>query len=82
MTTNPESETSNPSNAELHELIHSLVAKRLVEVLKNPEVLTPQWIAQARGFLADNKVTGLELPGSPLAAVQAEFKKNLPFKLG
>lgn len=82
MTTKDESENLNPSEAEIVQMLHSLVAKRLIEVLNNPELITPQWIAQARGFLADNHVSGLDAPGTPLNAVKSELAKTLPFKLG
>lgn len=67
---------------QLNELIHTLIAKRIVGSLRNLEFgCTPQMIAQARAFLNDQGITGLDLPGTPTEAVKEAFKDKLPFKL-
>jgi hypothetical protein len=90
---NPESEDSKPSllppeilsavgkldKEQEQELIFRLISKQLIAALSSGEC-NPQWIAQARAFLADNKVTGSDLPGTPLAAVKEAFKAKVPFK--
>jgi hypothetical protein len=95
-TTNPESESlsaeinlatietlpvSGLTNPQLEELVHALVAKRLIEALRTPELCTPQLLAQALRFLAQNDITGLAMPGTPTEDVKTAFAAKLPFKL-
>lgn len=65
--------------AELDNLIHTLLCRRLVEALQHPETATPGLIQCALRFCKDNDITSLPVPGS----AHAELKKklgSLPFE--
>lgn len=67
---------------ELEALIHTLTARRLVEALRDPDQGRSYGIlTAARGFLRDNEITGLTIPGSAQAALRQELSKRAPFKL-
>lgn len=68
------------TRAQLEELVHCLTAKRIVEGLRSAEV-SPQHLAQSLRFLEQNKISGLDLPGTATADVAEAFKAKLPFKL-
>lgn len=75
------SDISGLTSEELMALVHELTARRLVEALRIPERATPGVLQAARGFLRDNDVTGLDLPGTAQVALQQEIAKRAPFKL-
>lgn len=67
---------------QLEQLVHELVARRLVAALRDPAMgFHPQILAQALRFLKDNEVTGLDMPGTATEAVREAFKDKLPFKI-
>lgn len=69
------------SAQQLDELVHKLTATRLVEALQLPELCTPGLLQAAMRFLADNKVTGLDIPGAAGEDVRVKYKDKAPFKL-
>lgn len=71
------------SAADLEALVHKLTATRLVELLQenDPTVVTPQLLQAAMRFLADNKVTGLDIPGAAGEKVRTDYAGKAPFKL-
>jgi hypothetical protein len=73
---------SGLSAQELEALIHELTARRLVEALRS-EDLGHRYgtIANARGFLKDNEVTGLDVPGSAQAELKKRLAEQAPFKM-
>lgn len=66
---------------QLDELVHKLTATRLVEALQVPELCTPGLLQAAMRFLSDNKVTGLDIPGSAGEDIREAYKAKAPFKL-
>lgn len=66
---------------QLDECIHQLAARRIVEMLQIPECCTPQFLQAALRFLADNKVTGKDIPEALGASVREAYKDKAPFKL-
>lgn len=66
---------------QVDETIHALVAKRIAEMIQIPELCTPQFLAQALRFLADNKVTGRDIPERLGAEVREKYADKAPFKL-
>lgn len=71
---------SGLSAAQLETLLHELVARRLVEAMRRGDP-GAGLIQAARGFLRDNEVSGLDLPGSAQTALREQLTKNAPFKL-
>ncbi len=66
---------------EVDALIHTLTARRLIEALRSPDLgRTPGILSNARGFLRDNDVTGLDIPGSAQAELRKELEARAPFK--
>lgn len=63
-------------------LIHELTARRLVENLRDPMRATPGILQAARGFLRDNEVSGLDIPGSANDALKKALSELVPFKTG
>ena len=63
---------------ELEALLHELTARRLVEAMRHA---TPGagMIQAARGFLRDNEVTGLDVPGTAVNALREQLKRQAPF---
>lgn len=68
------------SGAELESLLHELTARRLVEAMRRDDPGAGM-IQAARGFLRDNEITGLDIPGSAQAELRKRLNKNAPFKL-
>lgn len=66
---------------QLNELVHHLVATRLVEALQDPERCTPGMLQVACRFLSDNQVTGLDVPEALGEAIRDKYKSKAPFKL-
>ncbi len=58
--------------------IHQLVADRLIDVLSQPEAVTPGWIQAACRFLRENGVEALATEGSTMEAVQRELREAVP----
>lgn len=89
MTTKPESGDLNPETRpvesmtaqQLDELVHLLLARRLVDALRGKDSTTPGVLQAAMRFLVDNGVTGLDVPGSAIEQVKKEFAEKAPFKL-
>lgn len=77
----PDSESNKAMTAEeLQSKIHELVARALIRNLEDPALSTnPQILTAAMKFLKDNDVSGLAVPGSPLAELSKHFEA--PFKL-
>lgn len=76
-----EIETSDISGlraAELEKLLHELTARRLVEAMRRGDPGAGM-IQAARGFLRDNEITGLDVPGSAQAALRKKLNKDAPF---
>lgn len=68
------------SAEELEQLIHTLTARRLVEALRNPVLgRTHSTLSNARGFLKDNEVTGLDIPGSSQENLRKALALKVPF---
>lgn len=74
------SDISGLTGVELEKLLHELTARRLVEALRRPEPGAGM-IQAARGFLRDNEVTGLDIPGFAQTELRKRLNKNAPFKL-
>lgn len=69
---------SGLTGVELESLLHELTARRLVEALRRPEPGAGM-IQAARGFLRDNEVSGLDIPGTASTTLREELKKRAPF---
>lgn len=69
---------SGLTGVELESLLHELTARRLVEALRRPEPGAGM-IQAARGFLRDNEVSGLDIPGTASSTLREELKKRAPF---
>lgn len=63
----------------LHGVIHELTARRLVDALRDPEQCTPGMIREARGFLKDNDVSGLPIPGSAHDELRKRYAEQVRF---
>lgn len=72
------SDISGLSGIELETLLHELTARRLVEAMRRGDPGAGM-IQAARGFLRDNEVSGLDVPGTASAALRAELKNRVPF---
>lgn len=66
------------SAEELDNMVHTLVARRLVEALQHPETATPGLIQCALRFLKDNDITSLPVPGSAHETLRKKLG-DLPF---
>jgi len=63
-------------------LVHELTTRRLVEALRDSKTGRSYGIlTAARGFLRDNEVTGLDLPGTAHAELRKAIAARAPFKL-
>lgn len=69
---NPESESTKLTPADLEGQLHNMLANVLLEQLSNPEV-TPGWATVARGFLNDNKVSGLDVETDQVSELAAKY---------
>ena len=69
---------SGLDGVELEKLLHELTARRLVEAMRRPEPGAGM-IQAARGFLRDNEVSGLDIPGTASTTLREELKKRAPF---
>ncbi len=70
------------SAEELEQLIHTLTARRLVEALRDDNIgRSHSTLTNARGFLKDNDVTGLDIPGSAQEELRKALAAKAPFKL-
>ena len=65
---------------ELEKLLHELTARRLVEAMRRGDPGAGM-IQAARGFLRDNEVTGLDVPGSAQNELRKHLNNDAPFKL-
>lgn len=72
------SDISGLTGVELERLLHELTARRLVEALRRPEP-GAGIIQAARGFLRDNEVSGLDIPGTASSTLREELKRRAPF---
>ena len=68
--------------AELEKLLHELQARRLVEIARDPARYTPGFASVIRGFLKDNEVTGLDIPGTALRKLKDKLNEEAPFQTG
>ena len=66
------------SGEELDHMVHTLLARRIVERLQDPAV-TPGWGQIALRFCKDNDITGLATPGSASQALRDKMAERLPF---
>ena len=66
------------SGEELDHMVHTLVARRLVEKLQQADC-TAGDIQCALRFLKDNDVTSLAVPGSAHEALRQKMAERLPF---
>ena len=71
-------EISGLSGVEWESRLHELTARRLVEAMRRPEPGAGM-IQAARGFLRDNEVSGLDIPGTASTTLREELKKRAPF---
>jgi hypothetical protein len=76
------------SASQLDELVHVLTARRLVEALRakptpgEPSLAhDPRILQVALRFLADNGVTGKDIPSTLIEEVQKKYQDKAPFKL-
>lgn len=60
--------------ADLEAALHNRLAVLLLEKLQDPEV-TPGWATVARGFLNDNKVSGLDIETDKVAELAAKYSQ-------
>lgn len=60
--------------ADLEAALHNRLAILLLEKLQDPEV-TPGWATVARGFLNDNKVSGLDIETDKVAELAAKYSQ-------
>lgn len=67
------------SSDTLNATLHELTARRLVEALRDPERCTPGMIREARGFLKDNDVSGLPIPGSAHEELRRRYSDKVRF---
>jgi hypothetical protein len=77
-------ETADISGLESDEvmaLIHELTARRLVEALRDPMRATPGVLQAARGFLRDNEISGLDIPGTAQEELRKAIQERAPFRL-
>lgn len=66
---------------QLNSLVHVLTARRLVEALRDPLTrLSPATLQAAMRFLADNDVSGTNLPDS-LKNLKNDYAQKAPFKI-
>jgi hypothetical protein len=65
---------------QLEKLVHTLLARRIVEALRQPEP-SPGIMQVARGFLRDNDVSALPIPDSAQAQLQEMYGEDAPFPL-
>ena len=66
---------------ELGILIHELTARRLIEALRDNTLgRSHSTLINARGFLKDNSVTGLDIPGSAQEQLRKELAARAPFQ--
>jgi hypothetical protein len=75
-------ESTDPSGltaAELNNMVHTLVARRLVEILQDPGRCTPGMIQSALRFLKDNDITALPVPGTAQEKLKQALGSDLPF---
>lgn len=68
--------------AELEKMLHELQARRLVEIARDPARYTPGFASVIRGFLKDNEVTGLDIPGTALNRLREKINEEAPFQTG
>lgn len=64
---------------DLDNLVHTLVARRLVEQLRNSVRCSPGLLQCALRFLKDNDITSLPVPGSAHALLKEKLG-GLPFE--
>ena len=64
---------------DLDNLVHTLVARRLVEQLREPERCSPGLLQCALRFLKDNDITSLPVPGSAHEMLKKKLG-GLPFE--
>lgn len=67
------------SPAELDSLIHTLLARRMVESLRDPARCTPGLMQCALRFLKDNDITALPVPGSVQKKLRDRLEASIPF---
>lgn len=72
------SDISGLRASELEKLLHELTARRLVEAMRRGDPGAGM-IQAARGFLRDNEVTALDIPGSAQEALRNQLNKDAPF---
>lgn len=64
---------------DLDNLVHTLVARRLVEQLRDPIRCTPGLLQCALRFLKDNDITSIPIPGSAHEMLKKKLG-GLPFE--
>ena len=74
-------EISGLTADELETLMHELLARRLVEALRDPARCTPGILQVVRGFLRDNEITGLDIPGSAQSNLREAMQARAPFPI-
>jgi hypothetical protein len=67
-----DSEQSKLTPADLESQLHNLLANVLLEKLSDPDV-TPGWATVARGFLNDNRVSGLDVETDKVSELAAKY---------
>ena len=68
----PDSEPSKLTPADLESQLHNMLANVLLAKLGDEEV-TPGWAQVARGFLNDNKVSGLDVETDAVSELAAKY---------
>jgi hypothetical protein len=75
-----EADPTGLTAAEVDNMVHTLLARRLVEALQRPDV-SPGVMQCALRFLKDNDITALPIPGSAQDLLKRKLGENVPFKL-
>jgi hypothetical protein len=65
---------------ELENLVHTLTARRLVDMLRDPIACTPGVLQAALRFLKDNDISALPMSGSASDKLREQLKTVLPFQ--
>jgi len=73
-----DSDISGLDATQLESLLHELTARRLVEAMRRGDPGAGM-IQAARGFLRDNNISGLPIPGTAVDELQKHLNKNAPF---
>jgi len=69
---NQDSDPSKLTAPDLEAQLHNKLANVLLAKLDDPEV-TPGWATVARGFLNDNKVSGLDVETDTVSELAAKY---------